>query len=663
MTVFTENALHLLKERYFYKYEDHQETEEEFFDRVSMGNPEYLKMLKDLDFLPNSPTLFNMGIEGSGTFSACFKFDVADTMNSPEGNGIMDVADKAAKVLKWGGGVGYALHVRPKGSPIKTTHGKALGPVGVLQIYHTIADQITQGGKRDGAQMGILHCDHKDLREFIHCKDDGVSLQTFNISVALTDEFMEAAIANPDCEQGVLLREMSESAWRTGDPGVFFIDTAERGNPTPHLGKLTGTNPCGEVPLLDNEACNLGSMNYGNFIVDGDINWDHLDRITVLAIQYLDEVLDENTFPQESITHIVNLTRKLGLGACGWADALALMHIEYASEEAVELARTVAKRVSRLALKTSLELAKEKGPAPCFDEDTYDLGSSPRNSTRTCIAPTGTIAILMDASSGIEPHFAITWNRTLGDGTVLEEQIPVLDRLNGFVPKTSLEIDWEWHVKHQAAWQEHTDLAVSKTINMRNEATAEDMLSAYIAMWESDCVGGTVYRDGSREVQVLSTKPQGSSSPRRLQLPNRRHANVRKVYVGGVKFFMTVGEYPDGTPGELFLNVSKRGSTEDGLFDIVGMLISWCLQWGVPLETLINSLMSTRFEPSGRTDDDEIPVASSIIDYVVRRMHRDYVEGDLTLDRTGMRCPSCGSDVKFEESCISCASGCGWSRC
>jgi ribonucleoside-diphosphate reductase alpha chain len=506
MATFTDNALKILTERYLYHYDDHQETTDEFFDRISMGNEVYKKELfETLNFLPNSPTLFNIGIPGAGTLSACFKFDVYDTLlDGP--SSIMATGFKSAGVQKFGGGVGYALSaVRPKDTPIATTHGKAMGPVALLKYYQSVAEMITQGGKRAGAQMGILSCDHPDIREFIHCKDsDPQRLNTFNISVACTDAFMEAASRDPESEAGKLLTEMADSAWRTGDPGVYFIDSAERRNPTPWLGKLTGTNPCGEVPLLNNEPCNLGSINLGNFVTDGGTDYVSLGRVVRLATRYLDDVLSVNVFPHQDIKDANDLTRKLGLGVCGWADMLALLGIHYDSDEAVALGRKVMKFINEEANNESIKLGFERGVAPAFIVG-HAIDNLQRNATRTCIAPTGTIAILMGASSGIEPHFALEWDRQLATaGDVIHERVPVMDRLSGFTPHVSQEIAPEWHIKHQAAFQEFTDLAVSKTINLPNSATPEQIRQIYVDLWVSGCLGGTIYRDGSRDVQVLT---------------------------------------------------------------------------------------------------------------------------------------------------------------
>jgi ribonucleoside-diphosphate reductase alpha chain len=471
-----------------------------------MGNEEYEhKLIRPLVFLPNSPTLFNIDVPGGGTLSACFKFDVSDTMvDANTGSGIMDTATKAAMVTKWGGGVGYYVGgLRPEGALVNSTHGKAMGPLAVLRFYNAMGSMLTQSGKRDAAQMGILDCDHPDVRDFIHMKDDDPqALATFNISVAITDKFMEKALAHPHSRENKLLREMADSAWRTGDPGVYFVDAAERANPTPWLGRLTGTNPCGEVPLLNNEPCNLGSINLGKFynVNSKGIDYNRLGPIVRLATRYLDDVLDHNHFPVPDITAAAFNTRKLGLGVCGWADLLALMRVPYASGEAVYLLDEVMGFIKRIADEESLALGREKGRAPCFEGTSVEY----RNATRLCIAPTGTISILMGASSGIEPHFLREWSRRMGDGTVLMERISVLDKVGDFLPQTAMEIPWEWHVKHAATAQNHVDLAVSKTINMRNEATVDEVYNAYIEMWKQGAKGGTIYRDGCRDVQVLS---------------------------------------------------------------------------------------------------------------------------------------------------------------
>ena len=505
---FSDNALRILEQRYLAYIDGKRETVDDFITRVSLGNAAYeQELIRPLVFLPNSPTLFNIDVPGGGTLSACFKFDISDTMMDEDHNGIMDTATKASMVIKWGGGVGYYLgELRPRGSLVNSTHGVAMGPVAVLKFLHSLDTMLTQSGKREAAQMGILPVDHPDIMEFISAKDaDPQSLSTFNISVSLPDAFMEQAVIG-GTKQHHILRSMAASAWRTGDPGVFFSDTAESANPTPWAGRLTGTNSCGEVPLLNNEPCNLGSINVGRFFDRTEfINYPYLERVVRLSISYLDDVLDRNHFPVQQVTNAALYTRKLGLGICGWADLLALAHIPYGSQEAINRLDSLMEFIRAVADDQSQLLGKQKGSAPCFSD--YSAKNY-RNATRLCIAPTGTIAILMGASSGIEPHYLLNWNRTLGNGQVIQEEIAVADQLDGFVPQTAMEIPWTYHIQHQAAAQKHVDLAVSKTINMPNSATEEEVLEAYIKMWQSGVKGGTIYRDGCREVQVLNANTE-----------------------------------------------------------------------------------------------------------------------------------------------------------
>jgi ribonucleoside-diphosphate reductase alpha chain len=722
---FSANGMTVLKERYLIKREDGtQETVEELLERVSGGNVDYYNLMASGDFLPNSPTLFNKGT-GQGTLSACFKFDIPDTME-----GIMDVATKAAMVLKFGGGVGYVFsEVRQKGALIKTTHGRACGPVSVMKHMQSVAEMITQGGKRAGAQMGILHWSHPDFKEFIHCKDENPeALNTFNISGAMTDEFMKKANEEPSSEEGQLLTEMANSAWRTGDPGVYFIDQAERTNPTPWLGKLTGTNPCGEVPLLDNEPCNLGSINLSHFVEDdkdknrwgswGYFNWTRLELTVRQAIRFLDDILDANTFPDPRITVAAQYTRKLGLGVMGWADALALMEIHYDSEEAVSLGTDLMKFINQVAREESAALANQKGPAPAFKEHEdfihlegeewkraiIDAGFWLRNATRSCIAPTGSIATINGASNGIEPHFALSNTRRMGSGTVLNEKVWVLEVLeerakkenrDTFVPHTAMEIDWSWHIRHQAAFQKHTDLAVSKTINMPNSATPEAVRDAYLMMWAYGTKGGTIFRDGSRGfgnqvlvssegeqiveeekkreatrrgTEVKESGPENGENaishlPRR-KLPDDVKAIRHKFNVGELEGYLHVGLFDDGSPGELFVTTSRQGTTTEALMDCWAIGISMGLQYGVPLKSIVNKYSGTRFEPSGLTGNPLIPTASSPMDYIARWLGFTFLEGHVMPTDTGMFCPDCDSSLVAQEGCLKCSSPtCGWSRC
>lgn len=644
----------------------HHETPEEMFDRCSFGSDDFYNLLGSRDFLPNSPTLFNAGT-GQGTYSGCFKFDVEDTMDS-----ILDVARKAALVLKWGGGAGFYLgNLRRKDAMIKTTHGKACGPVAVLEYYHAGAQLITQSGKRQAAQMGILPCDHPDIEEFIHCKDGGKNLSTFNISVSCTDEFMRDAVTVGTRAYDIF-KQMVESAWKTGDPGIYFVDTSERANPTPWLGKLTATNPCGEVPLLDNEPCNLGSINLGHTVVDGVVDWDKLKRIVVMSVRYLDTVLDNNTFPLPEIAEAASRTRKLGLGVMGWADMLSLLRVHYDSVEAVDLAEKLMLCVQVNAHHASALLAEEKGACPAFGS----IEGKNRNATVTCIAPAGSICTLADCSSGIEPYYTLKGVRVMGDGTQLTEAVRV--DIGKFVPHTALQIAAEWHVKHQAAFQANTDLAVSKTVNMPNSVTREQVREAFLLAWKMGCKGITVYRDGSRNVQVISQAKGDNVGIVPLDTYNtdikfgmQRHkmaidadAKRHKFCVGSFEGYLHIGLLPDGTPGELFITSANQGSTVSGLLASVSIITSLALQYGVPLETMVDKLRHIRFEPAGITGNKDIPTASSIVAYIYRYLGHRFLEGSKALPvQTGMICPECGALAIAEEGCLSCSQSCGWSRC
>ena len=501
--------------------------------------------MSSLRFLPNSPTLMNAGTDG-GTLAACFVLPVEDTLES-----IMATAQAAALVQKYGGGTGFAFsRLRGEGEAIATTHGAACGPVSVLRHYDDVSRLVTQGGKRDGANMGILRVDHPDVRAFLHAKDDGVSAQRFNLSLAVTDDFLAAAAEGGsfdllDPRDGSprgrvnaagLLDEAAQAAWLSGDPGMVFIDTINRANPTPEVGAIEATNPCGEVPLLPWEACTLGSINVAAFR-DGaadDLDWAALRETVALAVRFLDNVVDASPFPLEEIREAVRGNRKIGLGVMGFADLLIAAGVPYDSLEALELAERLMSEIADAADAASAALGEEKGVFPNWERSVYAGRTPYRNATRTCIAPTGTIAIIAGASSGIEPLYSLAHMRRMGDGTLLPEVSAAFERAardGGFhspelfedlaaggslqdhleLPgelrrrfTTAHEIGWEQHVRMQAAFQRHTDLAVSKTVNLPHDATVEDVRSALLLAHELGCKGITVYRDGSRAQQVLA---------------------------------------------------------------------------------------------------------------------------------------------------------------
>lgn len=681
-----DNALQILKLRYF----DGDEDYEGMCRRVAGGNEDFIALMMEGRFLPNSPALFNMGTKSGGTSSACFVFEIQDTMlgdrpGEVDLDSIVGTRAKAAAVAKAGGGVGYYLgHLRRKGAVVNSVHRRACGPVAVLRDKNSLRQLITQGGKRDLAQMGILPCDHPDIREFIHVKDDDPqSLSSFNISVSWFNEWLKRVnfVPGPGFVGGAgketeLWWEQCYSAWKTGDPGVFFPDTANWHNPNPHLGLLRATNPCGEVPLRNNEPCNLGSLSLPRYWKKGErgrrgVDFDRLARDAATATRFLNDILDRNTFPHPDITAAALLTRKLGLGVMGWADLLALLHIHYDTDEAVELADHVMRCVNYAAGEASSQLAHERGPYPGYGDKTDSMPY--HNETRTCIAPTGTIAIIAGVMGSIEPHFALEWERTTNEGLKLTERISCHADLDGFVPKTASEIDWRWHVKHQAAFQRHTDLAVSKTINLPNKATVQDISDAYEMMWRTGCKGGTVFRDGCRDEQVLVAKKATSvyttglkaDLPAREKLPATRQSLTHKFRVGETKCYLTVGMFPDGRPGEIFLRASRQGSTVGGLLDTWAMTFSNALQHGMPLEELIDMHEGSRFEPDGLTDDKDIPSCSSIPDYVVRWLELRFLAAkDKGPRESGQLCPDCGGVLVSQAGCLTCTgSGCGWTRC
>lgn len=659
----TDNAKRLLERRYYAP----NETHDGLLDRVSFGNAEFRALMSENWFWPNSPTIMNAGLRG--TLSACFKFDIDDTLlDGP--NSILATRAKAAAVAKYGGGVGYYLgNIRPKGSVVNSVHRKACGPVAVLRDLHGVKALITQGGKRDLAQMAILPVFHDDIEEFITCKNDNPNaLDSFNISVAWYDRCIEEVRAKSGKYYELWLKQV-KCAWTTGDPGVYFPDIVELTNPTPWLGKLTGTNPCGEVPLLNDEPCNLGSLVLSKFVVQGEILWPELKHYARTATQFLDTILDNNRFPVQSITDAALRTRKLGLGVMAWADMLTLLRIPYDCKEAVDLAGEVAKTINDAAHEESYALAEKYGPYPGYNA--AQAKTKPiRNATNTCIAPTGSIYIIAGCDgSGIEPFFALEQERTTYEGMKFKERVKCMEQVPGFIPKTTNEISLEWHIRHQAAWQKHVDLAVSKTINMPNSATEEDISNAYLLMHELGCKGGTIYRDGCRSEQVLvdtSKKAHaiygtGATQSRRV-LPIKRNSFTYKLNIGEFEGYLTVGMYDDGKPGEIFVKAQKVGSTMTGMLDALSISVSLALQHGTPLETLCRLYIGTIYEPNGMTRNKDIPMCSSITDYMFRLLEQEFITKQSPAASSGMLCTACGSQVRLEGGCYSCPS-CGWSRC
>ena len=658
---WTEPALRVLRERYLLRKDGEVvETPEEMCWRVAVsiaaGEGRYGRspaavrevaeafydMMVDGYFIPNSPTLMNAGKGNGLQYSACYVLPVGDSMEE-----IFDSVKAAAIIHKSGGGTGFAFsRLRPKDDLVNSTGGRASGPVSFLRVFNGATEAVKQGGTRRGANMGILKVDHPDILEFIDCKLDG-GITNFNISVAATDKFMEALargeeydLVNPHTRQVVQrlsAREVFErivrAAWRTGDPGMVFIDriNASPANPTPEMGQVEATNPCGEQPLLPNEACNLGSLNVSKFArrseaAEWSVDWDEMERVVRLAVRFLDDVIEMNPYPLPEIDQTVKANRRIGLGIMGWADLLFIMGIPYDSQDAIDLADRLMSFVKEKSHDQCAKLAEERGPFPNWSRSIYKDVRPMRNSTVTTIAPTGTISMIAGCSSGIEPIFALAFQHRVKqpDGervlTFVNETFESIAREKGFfstalmeeiakrgtlhdipgVPdeaagvfKTSHEIPFEWHVRHQAAFQRYTDNGVSKTINLSNDASEADVADAYKLAWELGCLGITVFRDGCKGEQVLNVGI-GKKDKGPAQLPTtgqivikpRPHSLSGKTYrmetpIGTA--FITVNETPEGEPFEVFVQVGKGGSDTMAVAEALGRLISLTLRLPSPL--------------------------------------------------------------------------------
>ncbi len=556
----TVNASEVLRQRYLLRDENENiiETPTALFKRVARavaqpdrkfgGNPEksertFDDMITKLEFVPNTPTLFNAGTP-LGQLSACFVLPVEDSLE-----GIFDAAKDMAIIEKSGGGVGFDFsRLRPKGDIVQSTKGVASGPLSFMRIFDTSTEVIKAGGKRRGAMMAILRVDHPDVLEFITSKQTPGFLSNFNISVAATDEFMKAveddgeySLVNPRNKEktGKLKAKdvwnlMARSAWASGDPGVVFIDEINRYNPTPQVGRMESTNPCGEQPLLPYESCNLGSINLSRMVEDGKVNWEKLKSTVRNAVHFLDNVVEANKYPLKETDEITRANRKIGLGVMGFADMLIRLGVPYDSEQALQVGEKIMKFIEEEGHRRSVELGEERGSFKNFEGSIWqNKYPAMRNATVTTVAPTGTISIIAGCSSGIEPIFAISFIRNVLSGTRLFETNPLFEMIakekgfysaqlleeiakTGSVQKiqgvpddvkrlfvTALDIDPEWHVRMQAAFQKYTDNAVSKTVNLPREATVDDVRKIYDMAWKLKCKGVTVFRYGSKPEQVL----------------------------------------------------------------------------------------------------------------------------------------------------------------
>ena len=556
----TVNAMEVLKARYLLRDEQENIVENpmQLFARVARATAKvdaqygdspigaektFFEMMTQLEFLPNTPTLFNAGTP-NGQLSACFVLPVPDSLD-----GIFTAVKNMALIEQTGGGVGFDFsRLRPRGDLVRSTKGVASGPVSFMRIFDVSTEIIKAGGKRRGAMMGILRVDHPDVIEFITAKQNPTFLSNFNVSVAATDEFMQAVEAdeeywliNPRNNEKVkklkardVWNIMARSAWASGDPGVVFIDEINRHNPTPKIGRIDSTNPCGEQPLLPYESCNLGSINLSRMVMDGKLDWDKLRETVQNAVHFLDNVVDANVYPLKEIAEITLANRKIGLGVMGFADMLIMLKLPYNSEKALKLGEQIMAFIETESHKEDMEIGEKRGSFPNFDGSIYEKKyPSFRNATVTTLAPTGTISIIAGCSSGIEPLFAVSFMRNVLSGARLFETNYLFEQMakeRGFysaklfeeiartgsvqkidsVPEdvkqlfvTALDIEPVWHIRMQAVFQKNTDNAVSKTVNLPNNAKPEDVKEIYDLAWELKCKGVTVFRYGSKPEQVL----------------------------------------------------------------------------------------------------------------------------------------------------------------
>ena len=658
----TQNAITVLKKRYLQK--DPQgnvvETPEELFRRVAKNiaqadrfyhpeidvhpiEEEFHSLMVSLDFLPNSPTLMNAGRELQ-QLSACFVLPVGDSMDE-----IFDAVKQMALIQKSGGGTGFSFsRIRPKNDVVGSTQGVSSGPVSFMSVFDTATETIKQGGTRRGANMGILRVDHPDILNFIQCKEVDHHFNNFNISVAATNEFMEAVekdkeypLRNPRTDEFVRslnAREVFEKtvyyAWKNGDPGIIFIDRINQDNPTPQVGQIESTNPCGEQPLLPYESCNLGSINLSNMVRNGALDWERLGSVTEKAVHFLDNVIDMNRYTLPQIEAMTKANRKIGLGVMGFSDLLILLGIPYNSPKAQEIGEKVMSFIQKRAREASRELALERGSFPNFDGSTLKgRWDAMRNATVTTIAPAGTISIIAGTSSGVEPIFALVFIRHVLEGKELLEVNPYFEALakqEGFyseelmrkiahsgniqnvkeVPEnirklfvTAHDITPEDHIRMQAAFQKYTDNAVSKTVNFPHEATVDDVAKVYKLAYELSCKGVTIYRDRSRTKQVLY---KGTDSPSRdrskeeeefregERKPKARqdviHGSTRKVRTGCGNLYVTVNEDGEGNLFEIFNQIGKAGGCAASQSEAIGRLVSLAFRSGIEPEDIIRQL-------------------------------------------------------------------------
>ena len=756
----TENAKTVLEKRYLIRDAQGKalETVPQLFQRVASAiaqadrnyDPqadvektaqEFYDTMTDLRFLPNSPTLMNAGRE-LGQLSACFVLPVGDSMEE-----IFEAVKQAALIHKSGGGTGFSFsRLRPRGSVVNSTGGVASGPISFMKLFNTATEAVKQGGTRRGANMGILQVDHPDILDFISCKSDNSEINNFNISVAITEGFMQAVLAgedypliDPRTKQEVgrlnareVYDKIVDAAWRNGEPGIVFIDRLNRDNVVPSQGRIESTNPCGEQPLLPYESCNLGSINLAQMVKGEkkkEIDWDKLGQTVDTAVHFLDNVIDVNKYPIPEIDRVTKFTRKVGLGVMAFADLLMLLGVPYNSQEGVEIGQQIMGFIQRRAKEQSRRLAEQRGAFPLFGESIYKDETPIRNATVTTIAPTGTLSIIAGVSGGVEPVFAFAFIRNVMDGDELIEVNPLLRRrleerglysdelMKKVIAQGSLQhieeipqdikdvfvcahdVSPQWHIRMQAAFQKHTDNAVSKTVNFPHSATREDVDKVYRLAYELGCKGVTIYRDGSRGSQVLNIgkvskeaksdeAPQAAPSPAQQQ--NRLEPRPRpavtmgiteKVKIGCGNLYVTVN-YDENGICEVFTNTGRHGGCPSQS-EATARLVSIALRSGIDVQTIIGQLKgircpSTIRQPGMKVTSCPDAIARAIekvmrsqnggqMPSAVQEMERELNQGaqeeEMDHSIAGMRfCPECGAPVVHEGGCVICRQ-CGYSKC
>ncbi|MCJ7482531.1 MAG: vitamin B12-dependent ribonucleotide reductase, partial [Thermodesulfovibrionales bacterium] len=653
------NALKVLEKRYLKKDEEGKvvETPADLFMRVAKSIAaadlhygksqeevgqvahDFYQMLTSLTFLPNSPTLMNAG-RRLGQLSACFVLPVDDSMES-----IFDAVKYTAIIHKSGGGTGFSFsRLRPNGDIVGSTKGISSGPVSFMTVFDTATEAVKQGGTRRGANMGMLRVDHPDILSFITCKDDTTKFNNFNISVALTEEFMQAVeedksydLVNPRTKKVVnslkakeVFHLIVEHAWKNGEPGIVFIDRVNASNPTPKAGRIESTNPCGEQPLLPYESCNLGSINLAKMVKpeSKEIDWDRLRDTTWKAVHFLDNVIDVNKYPLQKIEEMTRANRKIGLGVMGWADMLIQLGTPYNSDGAVHLAEELMEFIQKEGTHTSAALAEQRGVFPNYEGSVYDGNIRLRNATVTTIAPTGTLSIIAGCSSGIEPIFAVSFVRTVMEGTKLIEINPYFEKVakeRGFwtrelmeriadrgsvqdfdqipddvkaIYMTAHDISPSEHIAMQAAFQKYVNNAVSKTVNFPHKATPKDVEDVYLLAYKLNCKGVTVYRDGSREQQVLTRGKKGekqqAEEARQKIVPRNRpdviKGTTRLMKTGCGNIYVTINEDEEGHLFELFTSMGKAGGCAASQSEAIGRLVSLAFRSNIEPDEVINQL-------------------------------------------------------------------------